>query len=45
MGRIPAGPGNFRLTRFDVGASCGVDNTEGGGGAVEDVRVEEELLS
>ena len=39
VGRTPAGPGNFRLTRFDVGACCGVENTEGGGTTVENVRV------
>lgn len=40
MGRTPAGPGNFRLTRVDVGACCGVEKLEGGRGTVEDVGVE-----
>lgn len=40
VGRTPAGPGNFRLTRVDVGVCCGVEKLEGGGGIVEDVRVE-----
>ena len=40
VGSTPAGPRNIRLTRFDVGACCGVENMEGGGTTVEDVRVE-----